>query len=318
MPHSHVPHIIVVTPVYGCCRVLAELYHRLARTLSTITDSFEIIMVNDASPDGAWEIIQELAQKDDRVKGINLSRNFGQHYAITAGLDFAKGDWIVVMDCDLQDQPEDIPKLYFKALEGYDLVVGSRYKRQDSYLKKLTSRLFYKAFMYFTDTKVNHNIGNFGIYSHKVIKNIASLREQNRSFGLFALWVGFRRVEIPVEHSSRAYGGSGYNFGRRLKLAVDSITSYSNKVLRLFINIGFTLAFFSFSVVIWLVVRYFFWRIPVIGWTSLIASIYLTTGLIITVIGIVGIYIGKIFDEVKGRPLYIVESTTFDMSADYD
>lgn len=136
--------ISVVTPVYGCCKSLNNLYERLNKTLSTITEDFEIIMVNDSSPDNAWDTIKELAKKDDRVKGINLSRNFGQHKAITAGLDYAKGDWIIVMDCDLQDQPEEIIKLFNKAQEGYDIVFGRRAERKDSFFKKLGSMFFIK------------------------------------------------------------------------------------------------------------------------------------------------------------------------------
>jgi len=313
-----VPHISVVTPIYGCCEVIDELYERLTHTLSAMTESYEIIMVNDASPDEAWVIIQELAEKDHRVKGINFSRNFGQHHAITAGLHYAHGDWVVVMDSDLQDQPEEIPKLYSKAMEGYDLVIGIRLQRQDSYLKKFGSKIFYKLLSYFTNSKIDNRISNFGIYSKKVIRNICKLKEQNRSLGLFALWVGFRRIEIPIEHARRPHGKSSYNFFRMFHLAINSIIAHSNKLLGFFVNLGFGLACFSLVFAVWMVFRYFFWGIPVLGWTSLIVSIYLTAGLIIAVIGIVGIYIGKIFDEVKGRPLYIIESTTFEMSPDND
>ena len=311
-----VPHLSVVTPVYGASGLLEELYQRLVNSLSKLTDSFEIIMVNDSSPDDAWEIIQKLAANDCRIKGINLSRNFGQHHAITAGLDFAKSDWVVVMDCDLQDQPEEIYKLYKKACEGYDLVVGLRQQRQDTFFKKLCSRFFYRILAYFTNSKIDHRIGNFGIYSQKVIQSIVSLKEQNRSFGLFAIWVGFRRSEIPVEHAKRPHGNSSYSMSRMIGLAFNSIIAHSNKLLVLFVNFGFFIAGISFTVVIWLVFRYLMWGITVIGWTSLIASLYLTTGLTISVIGMVGIYVGKIFDEVKRRPLYIIDSTTFEMSPD--
>ncbi|WP_417383345.1 glycosyltransferase family 2 protein [Gimesia sp.] len=310
---KQVPYISVVTPVYGASGNLEELYKRLIDALSKITDSFEIIMVNDSSPDNSWEIIHNLAEKDCRLKGINLSRNFGQHHAITAGLDFAKSDWVVVMDCDLQDQPEELHKLYKKAIEGYDVVVGLRQERQDTYFKKLCSKIFFRTFAYFTNSKVDHRIGNFGIYSQKVIQSITRLKEQNRSFGLFAIWVGFRRIEIPVEHAKRPYGKSSYSFNRMLSLALSSIVAHSNKLLVMFVNLGFLIASISFMVVIWLVFRYLIWGISVIGWTSLIASIYLTTGLIISVIGMLGVYVGKIFDEVKRRPLYIIDSTTFEM-----
>ena len=305
-------YLSVVIPVYRSQDSLRELYERLKSSLSSISDNFEIILVNDASPDDSWMIIQDLAQNDSRVKGLNLSRNFGQHRAITAGLDFVNGEWIVVMDCDLQDIPEEIPKLYQAAITGYDLVVGRKIKRQDGFFKKFGSRCFYRAFSYFTDSKVDNRIGNFGIYTRKVIDNIKVLREQNRSFGLFAIFVGFRRLELDIEHASRAHGSSSYNIFRLILLATDSIIAHSNKLLLLAIKLGFLISFSSLCFATLLVMRYFFLGAPLAGWTSVMVSMYFATGLIIATIGVVGVYIGKVFDEVKGRPLYIVESTTFE------
>lgn len=307
------PHISVVTPVYGCCASLPELYRRLDAAIATISTDYEIIMVNDASPDGAWTKIQQLALHDSRVKGIDLSRNFGQHYAISAGLDFAQGDWVVVMDCDLQDVPEEIPKLYRAAQSGHDLVVGRRANRKDSWMKKLQSRLFYAFFTYFSGTKVDTNIGNFGIYSRDVIRSVRSMKEQNRSFGLSAIWVGYRRAEVEIEHAARACGKSSYTFARALRLALDAIFAHSDKLLRLTVKVGLTFSLLSLLYAGWLVVRYFWWGTPIIGWTSLIVSVYFTAGLVIGSIGIVGLYVGKIFEEVKKRPLYIISSTTFGM-----
>lgn len=307
-----VPHVSIVTPVYGCGRSLAELCERLSGALAAITADYEILLVNDASPDGAWEVIRELAGTDGRIRGINLSRNFGQHFAITAGLDFARGDWVVVMDCDLQHRPEEIPKLYRKAQEGYDLVVGMRARRQDGILKRLGSRLFYGILNHLTDTRIDHRLSNFGIYSRKVIRSITSLREQNRAFGLLALWVGFRRAEIDIEHASRPYGSSTYTLRRMMSLALDSILSHSDRPLLLTVKLGLFLSFSSFLYAVWILVKYLYWGTPVIGWSSLIVSIYFTAGLIMGSIGVVGLYIGKIFNEVKERPLYFVESTTFD------
>lgn len=310
------PNISVVIPVYGCVASLRELVTRLSSTLASICDKFEIILVNDASPDEAWPEIVEIARTNKEVKGINLSRNFGQHYAITAGLEYSLGDWVVVMDCDLQDVPEEIARLYRKAQEGYDIVVGRRAQRQDKLFKKLGSRLFYKVFAYFTGSKIDNRIGNFGIYRRKVICSIMALKEQSRSFGLFALWVGFRRIEIEIEHARRQQGESSYTLNRMLKLAMGSIVAHSNKLLHISVKLGFMLSFMSVSYACWLVVRYFMRGTPVAGWSSLMVSIYFTAGLIIGSIGVLGIYVGKIFDEVKGRPLYIVESTTFEVAAE--
>lgn len=306
------PHISVISPVYGSDKSLAELCSRLHGVLNVLTPNYEIILVNDASPDDSWMIIKELAEQDSRVKGINLSRNFGQHYAITAGLDFARGDWVVIMDCDLQDVPEEIPKLYREAQTGFDMVIGQRTERKDSFLKKCMSLLFYRFFAYLSGTKINNRIGNFGIYSHKVVSNIRQLKEQNRSFGLFAIWVGFRRKEIEILHAARKHGSTSYTFSKMVSLAFDSIIAHSDKLLRLTVKFGLFVSLSSFLFAIFIVINYLFWTVPIIGWTSLILSVYFTAGLIIGTIGIVGLYVGKIFDEVKGRPLYIIDTTTFE------
>lgn len=305
-------HISVVTPVYGCCKSLNSLYERLESTLSSITSNFEIIMVNDASPDDAWGTIKKLANQDKRVKGINLSRNFGQHYAITAGLDFAQGDWTVVMDCDLQDQPEEIIKLYNKAQEGYDVVFGRRVDRKDSFFKRFSSKLFYKIYDYFTESNIDNTIANFSIISKKVLKSLGKLKEQNRSYPLFINWIGFNRTNINIEHASREDGKSTYTVEKLINLAIDSIVSQSNKPLKLSIKFGFLLSFFTMFYALWLVARYFLYGTIVEGWTSVMVSLYFIGGLIFANMGMLGLYIGKIFDETKNRPLYIVSETTFD------
>jgi dolichol-phosphate mannosyltransferase len=306
------PQISVVSPVYGAPDALEELCSRLRDTLSALCDSFEIILVNDASPDRSWEIIRLLATADPRVKGINLSRNFGQHYAITAGLDHARGDWVVVMDCDLQDQPEEISKLYNKALEGVDVVVGKRYSRKEGAFRKLASRAFYAVYDYFADQRTDCAIASFGVYSRRAIDSINRLREQNRSFGLAAIWIGFPRVEVNVEHAPRKSGRSSYTLKKLLALAFDSVVSHSNKPLKVSVGIGLFLAIASVLYSLWLVIRHLIWAVPVEGWTSLIVSLYFLSGLIIGSIGMVGLYVGKVFDQVKGRPKYIIESSTFD------
>jgi len=303
-------HISVVIPVYGCPEALPELCTRLVNSLTVITPFFEIIMVNDACPKNSWQVINMLSLKDKRLKGLNLSKNFGQHYAITAGLDYANGDWIVVMDCDLQDQPEEIAKLYEKTKEGYDIVVGKRAARKDNFIREYFSKSFSKVFSFFTGIKYDNQTCNYGIYSRKVIRNITRLREQNRNFGLFTIWVGFRRIEINIEHAARKYGKSSYSFKKQICLASDSLISYSNKLLELSVKSGIILACLSFMFGLWIIIRYLFWSITVSGWTSLIVSLYFLSGLILASIGIAGIYIGKIFNEVKGRPLYIVKETT--------
>ena len=304
-------HISIVTPIYKCSGCLNELYERLKKSLSTITESFEIIMINDASPDNSWDNIVSLSKADSRVRGVNLSRNFGQHKAITAGLDFANGDWIVVMDCDLQDQPEEIIKLYNKAQEGYDIVFGRRAQRKDSFIKKLGSKLFYKVFDYFTNSKVDSSIANFSIISNKVLQSLNKLREQNRMYPLFINWVGFKRVNINIEHAKREEGKSSYTLSKLINLAIDSIVSQSNVPLKISIKFGFTISLLSLMYAVWLIIKYFMFSIPVEGWTSVMVSIYFIGGLLFANMGMIGLYIGKVFDETKARPIYIVQETTF-------
>lgn len=304
------PHISVVIPVYKAEGCLQELYRRLEKSLAKITPDFEIILVEDSGGDRSWEIIQGLAQQDPRVKGIKLSRNFGQHYAITAGIDNVKGDWVVVMDCDLQDQPEEIGKLYSKAQEGYDVVFARRATRHDNVLKKMQSRLFYKILSVATDRYFDATVANFGIYKKIVIDNFRLMREHSRLFPIFIKWVGFPTAYVDVDHAPRFAGRTSYNLGRKLALATETIISHSNKPLKLSISFGFILSFLALVFGAWLTVRYLILSIPVQGWTSLMVTSLFFFGLLFANMGVVGLYIGKIFDETKDRPLYVIAVRT--------
>ncbi len=306
-------YISVVSPVYGCCSCLIDLCQRLTQTLQHISPQFEIILVDDASPDDAWNTILHIAESNPSVKGLKLSRNFGQHHAITAGLDIASGRWVVVMDCDLQDKPEEILRLHEKAQQGYDVVVGLRRERQDSVLRRFASTGFYKLYSFMTGTTIDPRLSNFGIYADRVIRAVCQMREHHRSFGLFVLWAGFSRAEIEVTHQQRASGTSGYTLWRMTRLAFDSIVAYSNRLLHLTVAFGLLMAATSLVMACGMIIRFFTLGLPVTGWTSLIVSIYFTAGLIIGSVGITGLYIGKIFHEVKNRPLYLVRHTTPNM-----
>jgi dolichol-phosphate mannosyltransferase len=299
----------IVSPVFGCRDSLQSLYTRLVDTISTITNDFEIIFVNDACPHNSWDVITKLCMQDTRVKGINLSRNFGQHHAITAGLDHVSGEWIVVMDCDLQDQPEEIPKLYRKALEGYDIVFGKRVDRQDKYFKIITSRVFRYIFNYLSGVKKDASEANFGIFSRKVIDSVSLYREQYRGFPVMVSSVGFRKIAVPVNHAPREQGESGYNISKLITLAVDAIVAHSNKPLRISIKLGFLLSVASMIYTIWLILRYFIHDITVAGWTSTMVLLLFMFGILFALLGIVGLYVGKVFDETKARPLYIISDT---------
>lgn len=300
-------HLSVVSPVYRAENIVSELVKQVREAVQTITDDFEIILVNDASPDASWEKIKDECQIDKRVKGINLSRNFGQHYAITAGLNYAKGEWVVVMDCDLQDRPDEIPNLYRKAQEGYDSVFAQRKVRNDGFLKKNLSRLFYKLFSYLTETKQDASVANFGIYHHKVIEALLSMKDQIRFFPTMVQWVGFRKYYLPVKHSERFEGKSSYNFKGLFKLALNSILAFSDKPLRLTVKLGFSIALISFIVMLIYFIMYLTGAIKVLGFTSLIISFWFLSGIIIFILGFVGLYIGKVFEKVKDRPNFIVK-----------
>lgn len=302
-------HISVVSPIYRGETMLQELIDRLHTSLSKLTSSYEIILVNDASPDNSWTEIEKICKHDKQVIGLNLSRNFGQHYAITAGLNYAQGDWIVVMDCDLQDQPEEIIKLYHKAQEGWDTVFAQRLERQDNFLKKLSSKCFYAIFSYLTETKQDASIANFGIYNNKVIQSLLAMHDQVRYLPTMIKWVGFKQTAIPIEHAERADGQSSYNFRSLLKLALNNITAFSDKPLRLVAKFGFFIAFCSFMVGIIYLIRYFWGYIEISGYASLIISLWFIAGALISLMGIIGIYINKIFDKVKDRPSFIVSQS---------
>lgn len=305
-------HISVVIPVYKAEGSLEELYLRLRASLETITKDFEIILVEDCGGDRSWDIITSLAGADERVKGIQFSRNFGQHYGITAGLDHCDGDWVVVMDCDLQDLPEEIPHLHAKALEGYDIVLARRGRRKDPLLKRFSSWIFYKIFSYLSDLSYDGQVGNFRIMSRQVVVNFRRMREQLRFLGGLITWMGFPMTSIDVRHAESFSGKSTYTLRKLWKLASDTVIAYSDKPLRLSVKFGFMLSLLSLVYGSWIVYRAYVYGIPVLGWGSLMVSLYFLGGVIIAILGIIGIYLGKTFDETKKRPLYIVRRSTFD------
>ncbi len=299
----------IVVPLYRCSHAITELSQRLITSISNISADFEIIYINDASPEADWNKVLAEAKKDSRIKGINLSRNFGQHYAITAGLQYASGEWIIVMDGDLQDQPEEIPALYKKAQESFDIVLARRFQRQDSFVKRQSSKWFYKLLAYLTDTEQNAEIANFGIYNWKVIDAILSMNDKTRYFPTMVKWVGFSRTEISVNHAQRQDGKSGYSFKALVNLALNTILSFSDKPLRLTVKLGVSISALAFILAATTLFRALTGHITVSGYSSMIISIWFLSGIIITLIGMLGLYIGRIFDQVKDRPVFIVSQT---------
>lgn len=305
------PLISVVIPVFKAENSLDELYLRLKKALETISESFEIVLIEDCGGDGSWAVIERLAKSDLRVRGLQFSRNFGQHHGITAGLDICRGEWVVVMDCDLQDRPEEIPRLYSKAQEGYDIVLARRGIRSDPPIKRFYSWLFYKVFSYLTDIKYDQETGNFRIMSCKVVDNFRRMGEQLRFFGGLVQWMGFPTSSIDVKHAERHEGKSTYTYRKLWKLASETIIAHSDKPLRLATRFGFMMALFSFCYGAHILLRALIYGSDIPGWSSLFVSLYFIGGIIIATLGIIGVYLGKVFDETKKRPLYIVRRVTF-------
>jgi len=300
------PLISIVSPVYRAEKTIDELIREVVKSVSIITADFEIILIDDGSPDLSWERIGLHCRRDRRIKGIRLSRNFGQHNAITAGLSVAAGDWIVVMDCDLQDRPDEIPNLYHRAQEGYDIVLARRVIRQDKFWKRWSSKLFFLAFGFLTNTQQDPAIANFGIYQRKVIHAILSMGDYVRVFPVLVQWIGFNKIAIDVKHAPRREGKSSYTIGKLFRLAFDMMLSFSEKPLRIGLRTGLIISLGALCFGVYNFILYLQGEILVPGYTSLIISVWFLSGIIISFIGLIGLYIGKIFEKVKSRPNYII------------
>ena len=301
------PHISIVSPVYRAELFVEKLVSEIEKAVQSLNVTYEIVLVDDRSPDNSWGKMKQISAQNPNVKSIRLSRNFGQHPAIMAGLSHARGEWIVVMDCDLQDQPKEIIKLYEKTKEGFDVVLARRENRRDGFFKKLFSKIYTQLFNYLSDANFNNEIANFGIYNKKAIKSVLHIGDYIKAFPLFVYFVGFNTCAISVEHAERDSGTSSYTFAKSISLAFNAIISYSNKPLKIFVKFGMTLSFFAFMFGIYTIYEYLNSKITVSGYSSLIVSIWFLSGIIITVVGVVGIYVGKVFEQTKNRPAFLVD-----------
>lgn len=306
------PHISVVSPVYRAEECVGELCRRLKSALGTLTEDYEIILVEDRSPDASWEAIEKEAAMDDRVRGIRLARNFGQHFAITAGLDVAAGDWVVVMDCDLQDPPEQIPNLYAKAQEGYKVVVASFEQRSESVFRQWLSRKFWGGLSWMAGIEFDPKIGNFRIMSRDVVDGFKRYREQLRFLGGILSLMGFSTAHVSMPRADRFAGRSSYNFRKLMAAATDIVMAYSDKPLKISITLGLVMAALSILTGVVIFALSIADVIEVPGWASVMVSLYLIGGLIIANLGVIGYYLGRTYDEAKRRPLYMIDKVTVD------
>jgi glycosyltransferase involved in cell wall biosynthesis len=299
-------HLSVVVPVLNESTLIEELITQIKFNAQKITDQFEIIIIDDGSSDQTWNLITKLAMQEKRIKGIKFSRNFGHHYAITAGLQKSLGEWVVVMDGDLQDRPEVIQKLYDKAQEGFDVVFVSRTKRPEARYYLITQKLFYWFLSKLSGIDFDNKQANFSIISKKVVAAFNEFPENSRFYVSTIKWLGFKNSFVLAEHGKRFSGSPSYTFRKRIKLAVDVIVAFSERPLRFSIYLGLTVSFLSILGAIFILFKAFTQGFSVVGWSSLIISVFFLGGILLIVLGIVGVYIGQIFKEVKSRPLFII------------
>jgi len=300
-------YLSVVSPVYQSNTIVDELVKRIKENITSVTNNFEIILIDDGSTDNSWEKIKKNCEQDFRIKGIKLSRNFGQHQAISAGIKITRGDYAIVMDCDLQHDPIYIKDLVSKAQEGFDVVFTLELNKKKSTIRKITSSFFYSIFNYFSNFKnVDHRIGNYSLISRKVINCYNSSKEYHRQYLMLLRNFGFSSAILSINHNKRFKGQSSYNFTSLIKLAIDGITSNSDILLRKMVAVGFIYIIFTIIYSIYALSTYFL-KGSYPGFTSIIIVLLSSTGLILSSLGIIGTYIGKIFIQVKNRPLYIID-----------
>jgi len=306
-PHVANLDLSFVVPVYGSPESLEALCQRVKDVCAGMRASYELILVDDRCPRDSWSSIVRLAKADASVIGMRLSRNFGQHAAIQAGLSRVRGKWIVVMDCDLQDRPEEVPRLYEKAMQGYDIVRAKRANRNDPLYRRMTSAAFYLLLSYLADTYQDARIANFGIYSRRVIDVIAHWQEESKYFPAIVSWVGFSHAEVVVEQDVRFSGRSSYSFLKLVHLAGNVIVGFSDRPLKLVMFAGLAMALLSFGMAFLIVILHVMKLLTVEGWASTVLSLWFLAGCLMFALGLTGLYVGRILVEVKGRPSFIID-----------
>lgn len=298
-----------VIPIFNEESTISELYARLCEFLKVLDAPAQVVLVDDGSSDNSLAMMRELAGKDSRLKIVELSRNFGHQIAITAGMDHTSGDAIIIMDADLQDPPEVVQEMIEKWKEGYEIVYGIREEREgETWFKRVTAAAFYRLLRKLTDLNLPVDVGDFRLVDRKALNAFKSLRERNRYVrGLFC-WIGFRHTGVRYKRAARFAGETKYPLRKMLKLATDGVVSFSIFPLRLALTAGFWIAGLSFVVGIWAIVDKLTGRYVVQGWVSTVVAVAFLGGIQLIILGIMGEYLGRIYEEVKARPLYLVRS----------
>jgi dolichol-phosphate mannosyltransferase len=297
----------IVIPAYNEESVLAESYKRLTAVMSALETPYELIFVNDGSLDTTADILDGMAGRDNCVKALHFSRNFGHQAAISAGMDYAAGEAVVIIDADLQDPPEVIPKMIEAWRAGSEVVYGKRLSRKgETVFKKLTARMFYRVLRKVTNVDIPVDTGDFRLLDRKVVDTMKRISERNRFMRGLVAWVGFSQTPVEYVRDERFAGETKYPFRKMVKFALDGITSFSYMPLRIATTLGAALSALSFAYLIVIVCQALFTNTTIQGWASTVSIILISQGIIMMMLGMIGEYIGRIFDEIKGRPLYIV------------
>jgi dolichol-phosphate mannosyltransferase len=302
--------VTLIVPVYCEEEVIEECYKRIKSVMDSLTNyGYELIFINDGSTDNTLNILKNIVAQDKRVKIINFSRNFGHQIAITAGLDKAGGDAAIIIDADLQDPPELIPEMIKKWEEGYKIVYARRVTRKGERKFKLWSAsIFYWVLKKLTDVKIPLNTGDFRLIDKRVVRELRKIKEKNRFVRGLSSWVGFQQVGIEYEREKRFAGKTKYPLKKMISFALDGILSFSQKPLKIALNIGFISILLGIVMIIYVFIgKIFFPAITMPGWASILIAVVFFGGVQLFTIGIIGEYIGRIYDETKNRPLYIIE-----------
>ncbi|WP_371420911.1 glycosyltransferase family 2 protein [Tardiphaga sp.] len=302
------PHISVVAPVYNEQEItLAALADRVGAALAGITSDYEIILVDDGSRLETWTALCSVASKHPQVKGLRFSRNFGQHPAIAAGIDHASGEWVIVMDSDLQDRPEVIPDLYRKAQEGYDVVFVNRQERPETALYQFCAGVFYRTLNFLSGQKYERRQANYSIVNRKVVEAFRGVPDRDRFYGGTVRWLGFNSTAIDALHGEREYGRPSYNLLGRFRFAFRLIFGFSTRLLYVAIVLGLCFAVVAFALATDIVVyKILNPTLPLPGWPSVMTAVFFTAGVTNVMLGLVGIYVGNLVEHTKNRPIYIV------------
>ncbi len=308
------PALSVVLPVYNEEAGLQSLYDRLTTVLHAASMPYELIFVNDGSRDRSWQAILDLGTRDRAVRGINLSRNFGHQIAITAGVDLSRGAVVVVMDSDLQDPPELIPELYRRHREGFDVVYAQRRTREgETWFKRTTAKVFYRLIRRMTTIDIPVDTGDFRLMSRRVVNDLKRLQEKNRFIRGLVTWVGYNQTAVLYDRDRRYGGHTKFSVPKMMKFALDGITGFSSQPLRLASHAGLLFAAGSLVLMVFFMAYKLAGGRGIIpGWTSLIVAVLFLGGLQLLAVGILGEYIGRIYEEVKHRPLYLVKEAVND------